>query len=153
MVRRIRFTGLLSLFGLLVACASTTPAPLYNAPMNAEWVKYLDAPKHVAYYDPATIHSYVGGFRDVWELIDLKARGQWGILSALALVEYDCYNSRHPVAKFAGYSEHMAQGRLIHTYERGERHLWWEWESDGGATAADEHLVEQIAEHIRVICE
>lgn len=78
----------------------------------AEWVRVAWNDAADIYIDPATIRID-GGLRRVWEVQDLKQRGEGGKLSSRYRSEYDCKQERYKFLSLSYHSEAMASGTLL----------------------------------------
>lgn len=78
----------------------------------AEWVKVGETDNAVFYIDPATIRKE-GNLRRVWNITDLKQRGNLGELSRRARYEYDCKQERQRILSISGHSGPKASGETL----------------------------------------
>ena len=87
----------------------------------AEWVRVVATDMANHYIDPATIRKD-GNLRKVWEINDLKQRGQGGELSRRMRMEYDCKQERLRFLLISAHSEAMAFGTNLR--QEGEDLTW-----------------------------
>ena len=89
---------------------------LLAAPAWAKWVPMEDGIDMFVYIDPATTQKN-DQFRRVEAMQDLKEKGNDGEMSRRILIEFDCKEQLSRTLTIFSYSEPMAGGKLLRTYD------------------------------------
>ena len=96
---------------------------LAAAPAWADWVKVTETTDTVYYADPASI-SDRGAFRRVSVIQDYATQQPGGTRSRRVSYEIDCAAERLRSVAATEYSEPMAQGKSLNSWERESEWLY-----------------------------
>jgi len=106
----------------------------------ADWEAVDENHLAVVYIDPNKIRAS-SVYPQAWHLFDLFDKTKSGVQSRLALMEYDCHDSRRRTLAFASKSEAMGEGKTLFTSTQATP-----WKPVAGDTVG-EKVIEMLCGH------